>query len=138
MQLKGFMKITKVQDKLLILLILVWVFISLVRLGFYMTQTAFELSSSDRYNLFGDLGQNAETIIKQTPKNEEILLVSHDGWAYFLLRYLVYPRRIRWSEEQNKLSAYRTVILDERGHHTALSSAEKRYLKLSRKIIRLQ
>lgn len=115
------MKIKITYRKLLILFLGVWFLISLGRLFVYAYKTAVDISiwvpfsiEKKRITIYGDGYPLAKKIENIIPRNKTILLVTNDGWRFFLLRYLTYPRRVTWIHDQTyngKIDSYNYLVI---------------------------
>lgn len=85
------------------LLISVWLVASFIRTFYnvskiFTEEIAWIILSDEqrREKLFGDLHNLFRFVEKQTPEGSNIIFLAPGGKAYFLGRYYLYPRKLKW------------------------------------------
>lgn len=113
MQKKNFSKNNKIASiarLLLFSLIIFWMFLSILRLGYSFFRLLgeerylFSLSAAEKKQaFFANPDIIDEYITKHLKQEDAIMLYGTDGGLYFRLRYLVYPRKVYW---ENNIGLY--------------------------------
>lgn len=119
-ELKRSMKNKKTIITLVSLVFGMWLLLSLGRLIVYAYKTAEDIriwlpltSEEKKQELYGNKNTIVEKIEGKIPKEKNILLLTDDGWDFFLLRYLLYPRRVVWIQDQTfsgEIASYDYVV----------------------------
>jgi len=131
-------KITSLTLQTFILLLCIWICIAIGRLFFYSKQSIVDFAmwshldaSEKEKRLYGTVFREEQQITSLTPAFTKILFVSHNGWKFFLLRYLLYPRKLVWSDEHVEKDYYHFVVVDkEMGELQSFVSSDARIIKL--------
>lgn len=91
----------KIKNKIFSWIIVLWIFLAFFSLVYNLGKTYFEIKewaslsdSEKRYKIFGDVYDFNIFLNNNTNKNAYILLYSQDTIAYYLGRYLIYPKKI--------------------------------------------
>ncbi len=95
---------------LLFICLTLWTFISVIR-SFYSLSKVFTEEKKwifmndyqKRSNLYGDIYQIYNSLNEETLNTDNIYLVTNDGKSFFLLRYLLYPKKILWFTSIEKI-----------------------------------
>lgn len=107
---------------ILILLFFLWTLISFVRISIYSVKAIDDKLSfvnlseeKQKEKIYGDAYYDFIRIKKIIPDNNTGLYVSSNTWEYFLLRYLLYPKKIidtNSPQFTGHFSDYRYLVTD--------------------------
>lgn len=91
--------------KVFVILVFIWTVLSVLRVGNSLIKIPseelqwFGLSQDQKKEkLYGYIWKDYKNIDFQTSLNTKILIDGQDGKEYFLLRYLLYPKKVYWSK----------------------------------------
>jgi len=114
------MKNKKTIITLVSLVFCMWLLLSLGRLIVYAYKTIEDTriwlpltAEEKKQKLYGNKNTIVEKIEGKIPKEKNTLLLTDDGWDFFLLRYLLYPRRVIWIQDQTfsgEIASYDYVV----------------------------
>lgn len=114
-------------NQLILIFFLCWFSISFIRMFIYSYKTAIDISvwmplseKERKYKVYGKIYSHAQKIEHSIPRDKTILLISDDGWTFFLLRYLVYPRRVTWIKDSTysgRATAYDYILIDSSNNY---------------------
>lgn len=74
----------------------------------------FLTNQQKRNILYGEINHIFSTVNNSTPKNARILLITQESESFFLGQYLLYPKRLYWSNESRNsesLKNYTSVLV---------------------------
>lgn len=93
-------------------IIILWIAMSFIRTFYNISKIFTEekewmvLSDEQkREKLFGDLHNLFSFVEKQTPEDSSIIFLAPGGKTYFLGRYYLYPRKLKWVKSPNSVNS---------------------------------
>ena len=103
---KLFIKLFK---NLLLLIIIFWIILAVLRTFYNLykipteERTWIQMSEDDkRVNLYGDVEYLFIKTNKITKENDCVLLYSSSDKSFFLLRYILYPKKVYWANRNDE------------------------------------